>query len=71
MVITTAAKANVVAEIKQGPTRRGKLKNSAKFPAGSIKFGPVTAPIVEPHTTKESCFALVSLLAKSIAANRA
>ena len=44
---------------------------SAKFPAGCIKFGPATAPIVEPQTTNESCFALDSSVAKSIAANLA
>ena len=71
IVITTPAKAKVVAEIKYGPTSLGNAKNSAKLPAGSIKFGPVTAPIVEPHTTNESCLALVSLVARSIATNRA
>ena len=54
-----------------GPTSAGRLKCSAKRPAGSIKLGPATAPIVEPHTTKESCLARVSFVAKSIAAKRA
>ena len=38
---------------------------------GSIKLGPVTAPIVEPHTTSDNCFARFDSVAKSIAAKRA
>jgi hypothetical protein len=68
---TTAANPNVRAEIKYGPTNRGSEKYSARFPDGSIKFGPATAPMVEPHTTKESCRARLSSEAKSIAAKRA
>ena len=60
-----------MAEIMYGPTSAGRLKYSAKRPAGSIKLGPATAPIVDPQTTNESCFARVSSVAKSIAAKRA
>ena len=41
------------------------------FPEGCIKLGPDTAPIVDPHTTKESCLARVLSVARSIAAKRA
>ena len=54
-----------------GPTSDGNPKLSAIRPDGSIKFGPATAPIVEPHTTSESCLALLSGVAKSMAANLA
>ena len=57
--MTRVANARVVAEIKYGPTKRGKPKFSAKLPAGCIKLGPATAPIVEPQTTNDNCFARV------------
>ena len=61
----------MTAETTYGPTNLGKPSSSATFPAGSIKFGPATAPTVEPHTTKESCLARVSFVARSTAAKRA
>ena len=57
--------------MKYGPTNFGKPKASANTPDGSIKFGPVTAPIVEPQTTKDKSLDLFSGVAKSIAANLA
>ena len=65
------ASIKVVAETTYGPTSLGKLKLSARFPAGSIKFGPATAPTVDPQTTNESCLARVSSVDKSTAANLA
>ena len=54
-----------------GPTRLGNPKLSAIRPEGSIRLGPVTAPIVEPQTTSDNCFARLSSVARSIAAKRA
>ncbi len=38
-----------------------------KAPAGAMRFGPVTAPIVEPHTTKPMADARRSGRARSAA----
>ena len=69
--MTRTARARVTAEIKYGPVSLGSPNDSAKFPEGSIKFGPETAPIVDPQTTNESCLARFSFVARSIAANLA
>ena len=63
--------ARVKAAMKYGPTSFGRPKAAANTPDGSIKFGPVTAPIVEPQTTNDKSLDLFSGVAKSIAANLA
>ena len=69
--ITITESASVKAAMKYGPTNFGRPNAEANTPDGSIKFGPVTAPIVEPQTTKDKSLDLFSGVARSIAANLA
>ena len=64
-------KPRAIVDKRYGPTNCGKPRLKATDPAGCIRFGPATAPIVEPQTTKDNCLARVSLVAKSTAANLA
>jgi hypothetical protein len=65
---TTAASTMPIEASANGPVSSGMPSRSAKAPAGPVRLGPATAPIVVAQTTVESDWARRSAAARSVAA---